>query len=102
MVDAPLSGMRRIENIDSMNFIAEIDVMTRPEILDPQGKAVLLGLNNLGIHSTTDVRIGKHIVMRLSAENETKAHEVVETACQKLLSNPIMETYHFVIKTIDR
>jgi phosphoribosylformylglycinamidine synthase len=80
-----------------MTFIAEINVMTRPEILDPQGKAVLLGLGNLNIHAATDVRIGKHIVMQLNADSEAQAREIVETACQKLLSNPIMETYQFTV-----
>ncbi len=44
-----------------MNFVAEIKIMPLKELLDPQGKAVLGGLANLGIKSINDVRIGKHI-----------------------------------------
>ncbi|MCU0445714.1 MAG: phosphoribosylformylglycinamidine synthase subunit PurS [Microscillaceae bacterium] len=83
-----------------MNFIAEIDIMTKKEILDPQGKAVKLGLENLGLPTVEDVRIGKYIVMQITAENESQAREIVETACQKLLANLIMETYQFEIKTM--
>ena len=81
-----------------MNFTAEIDVMPRPELLDPQGKAVALGLKNLGIQATTDVRVGKHITLQLSADNESHAQQLVEQACKTLLANLIMENYQFQIK----
>lgn len=78
-----------------MKFTAEIDVMPRPELLDPQGKAVLLGLQNLGINDACTVRIGKHITLQLEAENEQAAREMVDNACKKLLANLIMEQYHY-------
>lgn len=80
-----------------MKFIAEIDVMPLKEILDPQGKAVKLGLANLGIESIKDVRVGKHIFLELEAENEAEAEKNVETACKKLLANLIMEGYTFKV-----
>lgn len=81
-----------------MKFIAEINVMPQKEILDPQGKAVKLGLHNLGIDDVSDVRIGKHITMALDAVNEAAAKEIVDTACSKLLANMIMEDYEFTLK----
>ena len=81
-----------------MNFIAEIDVMPRPELLDPQGKAVTLGLGNLGIKQVADVRVGKHIMLHLEANSETEATELVEKACKSLLANAIMENYTFDLK----
>lgn len=81
-----------------MKFIAEINVMPQKEILDPQGKAVKLGLHNLGIDDVSDVRIGKHITMALDAVNEAEAKEMVDTACSKLLANMIMEDYEFTLK----
>ena len=81
-----------------MNFIAKINVMPKKEILDPQGKAVKLGLENLGLKSIDDVRIGRHITMELSAENENEAKEKVEMACTKLLANLIMEGYEYAIE----
>lgn len=78
-----------------MRFIAEINIMPRPELLDPQGKAVLLGLEHLGLDQVNDVRIGKHITLQLEADNETIAREKVDKACSKLLANLIMESYSF-------
>ncbi len=80
-----------------MRFQAEIDIMPRKEILDPQGKAVKLGLGNLGISDVHDVRVGKHIVMSLEAENLAEAKQKTETACEKLLANMIVEEYTYKI-----
>ena len=81
-----------------MKFTAEINVMPQKEILDPQGKAVKLGLHNLGIDDVSDVRIGKHITMTLDADSEATAQQLVETACSKLLANMIMEDYTYSLK----
>lgn len=82
-----------------MNFIAKINIMPKQEILDPQGKAVRLGLGNLGLHQIHDVRIGKHITMEVEAESREEAAEKVELACQKLLANIIMENYAYELET---
>lgn len=84
-----------------MKFEAHIDVMPMAEILDPQGKAVALGLQNLGINQVADVRVGKHIKLVLDADSESLASEAVDTACKKLLANLIMEEYSFTIKQLD-
>lgn len=81
-----------------MKFIAEIDIMPHKELLDPQGKAVVNNLKHLDLSDVTDVRIGRHVSMTLEAATETEARQKVETACQKLLANAIMETYHYQIK----
>lgn len=81
-----------------MNFIAKVNIMPKKEILDPQGKAVRLGLGNLGLSQIHDVRIGKHITMEVDAENEKEASKKVELACQKLLANLIMENYEFELE----
>ena len=78
-----------------MKFIAEIDVMPLKALLDPQGKAVSHGLTNMGIAEIDNVRIGKHITLEIIASSHEAAQEKVDTACKKLLSNPIMESYHF-------
>ena len=83
-----------------MKFVAEINVMPRPELLDPQGKAVLLGLEHLGLDQVGDVRVGKHITLNLEAENETIAREKVEKASSKLLANLIMESYVYDLKQV--
>jgi len=80
-----------------MKFVAEINVMPLKEILDPQGKAVKLGLGNLGLNKIADVRIGRHISIELEAENQEEAEKNVELACKKLLANLIMEGYTFQV-----
>jgi|GEM_PF-38138 len=79
----------------TMTYFAEIDVMTRREILDPQGKAVKLGLHNLHMDSIDNVRIGKHITLEVEADTEALARETVDSACRQLLANLIMEEYTF-------
>jgi len=81
-----------------MKFIANIDVMPQKEILDPQGKAVKLGLKNLGISQVEDIRVGKHISMELEAASEAEAKEKVELACSKLLANMIMEDFSYSLQ----
>ena len=71
----------------------QIKVMPLKDLLDPQGKAVLGGLQNLGIQAATDVRIGKHITLQVEAENEAAARQIAEDASKKLLANPVMEYY---------
>ena len=76
-----------------MNFLAEIKIMPLKELLDPQGKAVLGGLSNLGLKNIEDVRIGKHIQLHIEANDVAEAKKIAEEASQKLLANPVMEEY---------
>ncbi|OKS85485.1 phosphoribosylformylglycinamidine synthase subunit PurS [Mucilaginibacter polytrichastri] len=81
-------------------FQAEIDVMPKKEILDPQGKAVSGSMKNLGLSEIDNIRIGKHITLEIDAENSDVAHAKVEQACKSLLANLIMESYTFELKAI--
>ncbi len=78
-----------------MKFKAEIDVMPKKELLDPQGKAVSSSMKNLGLPEVRNVRIGKHISLEVEAENEAAAKQKVEKACKELLANQIMESFVF-------
>ncbi|WDF54099.1 phosphoribosylformylglycinamidine synthase subunit PurS [Mucilaginibacter sp. KACC 22063] len=81
-------------------FKAEIDVMPKKEILDPQGKAVSGSMKNLGLSEIDNVRIGKHISLEIEAENAETAHQKVEQACKSLLANLIMESYSIEISAV--
>ncbi|MEO8721824.1 MAG: phosphoribosylformylglycinamidine synthase subunit PurS [Ginsengibacter sp.] len=81
-----------------MNFVAEIKIMPLKELLDPQGKAVLGGLENLGIKNIQDVRIGKQIQLNIEAESAEDAKTLAEEASKKLLANPVMEEYFISIR----
>lgn len=74
--------------------------MPHKELLDPQGRAVANNLKNLDLSGVSDVRIGKHIVVQLEAASADEAKAKVETACQKLLANLIMETYSFEVNPV--
>lgn len=78
-------------------FLAEIDVMPKKEILDPQGKAVTGSMKNLGLSEIQNVRIGKHISLEIEADNEAIANAKVDEACKSLLANLIMESYTFTL-----
>jgi phosphoribosylformylglycinamidine synthase PurS subunit len=81
-----------------MKFLAEINVMPLKALLDPQGKAVGMTMKNIGLAGIENVRVGKRMSLEVTADNETAAREKVETACKKLLANPIMETFDFTVK----
>ena len=83
-----------------MKFQAEIDVMPKKEILDPQGKAVTGSMKNLGLSEIQNIRIGKHISLEIEAANAETARTKVEEACKNLLANLIMESYSFKIDQI--
>ncbi|WP_413668740.1 phosphoribosylformylglycinamidine synthase subunit PurS [Mucilaginibacter sp. Mucisp86] len=81
-------------------FRAEIEVMPKKEILDPQGKAVTGSMKNLGLTEIHNVRIGKHITLEIEAENAEVANAKVDQACKSLLANLIMESYTFKIAEV--
>jgi phosphoribosylformylglycinamidine synthase subunit PurS len=76
-----------------MMYNVQIKVMPLKDLLDPQGKAVLGGLKNLGIEAVEDVRMGKHITLQINADSKDKAKKLADEACKKLLANPVMEFY---------
>jgi len=80
-----------------MIFKAEIDIMPLEAILDPQGKAVTQSMGNLGLNEITNVRIGKHITLKVDAADEANAKNKVDEACKNLLCNMIMESYTFIL-----
>jgi phosphoribosylformylglycinamidine synthase PurS subunit len=80
-----------------MIFTVQVKVMPLDELLDPQGKAVMGGLQNLGIHAVHDVRIGKHIALLVEADSAAQAEKMAEEASKKLLANPVMEYFEISV-----
>ena len=70
-----------------------VDVMLKPEILDPQGQAVARALPQLGVTGVSDVRIGKRIEIELDGEADEAALERVRAFADQLLANPVIEDY---------
>ena len=80
-----------------MIFNVQIKVMPLKDLLDPQGKAVMGGLQNLSLNNIVDVRIGKHIDLQIEADSKEAALETAEEAAKKLLANPVMEVYEITV-----
>jgi phosphoribosylformylglycinamidine synthase PurS subunit len=80
-----------------MNYSVQVKVMPLRELLDPQGKAVISGLQNLGIKSIQDVRIGKNIQLQVEATTPDEAKKIAENASIKLLANPVMEYFEITL-----
>lgn len=81
-----------------MTYTVQIKVMPLKELLDPQGKAVLGGLQNLGLTGVEDVRVGKNITLQLNASSPEQAKQLAEEASKKLLANPVMEYFEVSVK----
>lgn len=80
-----------------MKYRAKINIMPLKALLDPQGKAITASMKNLDLPEIANVRVGKHITLEVEAADSAEARKTVETACKKLLANPIMEFYEFGI-----
>jgi len=70
-----------------------VDVMLKPEILDPQGKAVHGALPRLGFSGVVDVRQGKRFELELEGVLTDERLAQVHEAATTLLSNPVIEDY---------
>jgi len=70
-----------------------VDVMLKPEILDPQGQAVSNALPSLGLAPATSLRIGKHVELELDAADEAAALAQATTMAETLLANPVIEDF---------
>ena len=70
-----------------------VDVMPKPEILDPQGKAVLGALPRLGFSGVVDVRQGKRFELEVAGEVTDEVLAQVREMAETLLSNPVIENY---------
>ena len=68
-----------------------VDVMPKPEILDPQGKAVLGALPRLGFSGVTEVRQGKRFELTVEGEVTDEILAQARTAAEEMLSNPVIE-----------
>jgi phosphoribosylformylglycinamidine synthase subunit PurS len=81
-------------------FKAKVLIKRRKTILDPQGKAVEIGANHLGLSNIKNTRIDKYIEFNVDTKNKKAAEDEVNEYCKKLLANPIMEDFEFTLEEI--
>jgi phosphoribosylformylglycinamidine synthase subunit PurS len=74
-----------------------VDVMLKPEILDPQGRAVQGALGRLGLTGVTDVRQGKQFVIDIEGDLEGDRLALMHQLAEELLSNPVIEDYRMSV-----
>ena len=74
-----------------------VDVMLKPEILDPQGRAVQGALGRLGLSGVADVRQGKQFIIELEGVLDDARRAALEELAGELLSNPVIENYTMTV-----
>ncbi len=80
-------------------MLVKVHVILKAGVLDPQGKAVQHALADLGYNEVQDVSLGKYMEIHLESELSKKEAEArVREMCDKLLANPIIETYRFTLE----
>ena len=76
---------------------AKIIITPKKAVLDPQGKTVQNALAHMGYSGVGAVHVGKYLEIELTESNAEVARKQIDDACHKILSNPVIEDYHFEI-----
>jgi phosphoribosylformylglycinamidine synthase len=76
---------------------ARVFVTLKPSVFDPQGTTVAEALHTLGYAAVTDVRQGKYFELDIEAETQDEARRVATEAADRLLANPVIESYRIEI-----
>ena len=80
---------------------ARVFVMLKPSVFDPQGTTVADALHTLGYASVTAVRQGKYFELDIDAKTADEARRIASEAADKLLANPVIESYRIDIETTE-
>lgn len=80
-----------------MSYVARVDVMLKPGISDPQGQTIERALPVLGYPGVREVRVGKRIQLQVDAASADEARSKVTEMCERLLANPVIESYEVSI-----
>jgi len=77
---------------------AQIYITLKKTVADPQGLTIKHALESLGYKDLLDVRMGKLVTIKLNFKDKIRAEREIDQICKKLLTNPIIEDYHFKIQ----
>ena len=75
-----------------------VTVVLKPDILDPQGRAVRDSLKSLDFNEVEDVRIGKSIEVKLNETSRDEAEALLRRMCKSILVNPVIEDFQIEIR----
>ena len=76
---------------------ARVFVTLKPSVFDPQGTTVAEALHTLGYQTVRDVRQGKYFELEIDAANADEARRLASEAADRLLSNPVIESYRIEV-----
>jgi phosphoribosylformylglycinamidine synthase subunit PurS len=77
---------------------ARVFVTLKPSVFDPQGTTVAEALHTLGYSAVRDVRQGKYFELEIEAGTQDEARRLATEAADKLLANPVIESYRIEVE----
>lgn len=80
-----------------MDYDAHVNVMLKPGIADVQGQTIQRALPALGFDQVNDIKVGKRFLVRVAADSPEEAEKLVSEMCERLLANPVIESYEVSI-----
>ncbi len=81
-----------------MLWDADVEILPKPGVLDPQGETVAEALRALGFAGVRDVRVGRLIRVRVEAADAAAAEAAVDEMCRRLLANPVLESHRVAVR----
>ncbi|TVP93181.1 phosphoribosylformylglycinamidine synthase subunit PurS [Alkalibacterium sp.] len=81
-------------------YNVKVYVTYKESILDPQGEAVRGAVHRMGYDEIDAIRMGKYFEIKVQERDERSVEDVIETVCDKLLANVVMETYRYEIEKV--
>src|SRR5688500_16022690 len=88
------------DNANLPVWVAQVTVMPKPGVNDPEGEAILHGLRSLSFADIERVRAGRLIAVHVRAESEEVALERVRLMAERLLANPVIESYAVAVQPV--
>ncbi|GEL67453.1 MULTISPECIES: phosphoribosylformylglycinamidine synthase subunit PurS [Marinilactibacillus] len=81
-------------------YNVKVYVTYKESILDPQGEAVRGAVHRMGFDEIEDIRMGKYFEIKVAKQADRTVEETIETICDKLLANVVMESYRYEIEAV--
>ena len=72
----------------------KVFVSLKPSVFDPQGRTIVDALQSMGYGAVRDVRQGKYFELELEADSVEEARTTASEVADRLLANPVIESYH--------
>lgn len=83
-----------------MKWCAKVEIMLKPSVLDPKGKAMQKSLQKLG-YPTEDIRVGKLLEIVVTSDTQKKAIKQIQAMADQMLVNPVIEEYSFALEPLE-